>query len=89
LLTLTLLWTGTTITPYADPCHPMMPRNPGRGASAAKGIPVFEGADLLFILRPAGDEYRLIGDAYVDGLMLGEAYEGVDPDEVDHDIVLV
>jgi hypothetical protein len=42
-------------------------------------IAAFEGADRLFILRPVGKRYRLIGDAY----------EGVDPDEVDYDIELV
>jgi hypothetical protein len=52
-------------------------------------IAAFEGADRLFILRPVGKRYRLIGDAYVDGLMKGEAYEGIDPDEVDYDIELV
>jgi hypothetical protein len=52
-------------------------------------IATFEGADRLFILRRVRDKYRLIGEAYVDGLMEGEAYEGVDPDEVDYDIELV
>lgn len=36
-----------------------------------------------FVLRPVGDKYRLVGDAYVDGAMYEEAYEGLDPDEVD------
>jgi hypothetical protein len=49
----------------------------------------FQGADRLFVLRPVGDKYELIGDAYVDGLMKGEAYEGIDPDEVDYNIELV
>ncbi|PMD13399.1 hypothetical protein NA56DRAFT_425026 [Hyaloscypha hepaticicola] len=52
-------------------------------------IAAFEGADRLFILRPVGKRYRLIGEAYVDGLMKSEAYEGIDPDEVDYDIELV
>jgi hypothetical protein len=52
-------------------------------------IAAFEGADRLCILRPVGKRYRLIGDAYVDGLMKGEAYEGINPDEVDYDIELV
>jgi hypothetical protein len=58
---------------------------------AEKGdlVAAFEGTDRLFILRPAGERYRLVGDAYVDGLMEGEAYEGLDPDEVDYDIELV
>jgi hypothetical protein len=53
------------------------------------GIAAFQGSDRLWILRPVGERYRLIGEVYVDGLMKGEAYEGVDPDEVDHDIELV
>jgi hypothetical protein len=47
------------------------------------------GYDKLFVLRPVGDKYRLIGDAYVHGLMYGEAYDGLDPDEVDYDIELI
>ncbi|KAH8768520.1 heterokaryon incompatibility protein-domain-containing protein [Hyaloscypha finlandica] len=52
-------------------------------------VAAFEGSDRLFILRPTGERYRLVGDAYVDGLMEGEAYEGLDSDEVDYDIELV
>jgi hypothetical protein len=52
-------------------------------------VAAFEGSDRLFILRPVGKRYRLVGDAYVDGLMEGEAYESLDPDEVNHDIELV
>jgi hypothetical protein len=52
-------------------------------------VAAFEGADRLFILRPVGEKYRLVGDAYVDGLMEGEAYEGLDSDDVDYDIELV
>jgi hypothetical protein len=56
---------------------------------AGDAIVALAGARTLFVLRPVGDQYRLIGDAYVDGLMLGEAYEGLDPNEVDYDIELV
>lgn len=54
-------------------------------------IAVFQGADRLFVLRPISNSFRyqLIGDAYVDGLMQGEAYRGVDPNRVDYDIELV
>jgi hypothetical protein len=52
-------------------------------------VAAFEGSDRLFILRPTGERYRLVGDAYVDGLMEGEAYEGLDSDDVDYDIELV
>jgi hypothetical protein len=51
-------------------------------------VAAFEGSDRLFILRPTGKRYRLVGEAYVDGLMEGEAYEGLDSDEVDYDIEL-
>jgi len=43
----------------------------------------FQGADRLFILRLVGRRYRHIGDAYVDGLMKGEAYKSLDPDNED------
>jgi hypothetical protein len=53
-------------------------------------IAAIHGADRLYVLRPVeGGRYRLVGDAYVDGLMFGEAYEGVDPYEVDYDIELI
>jgi hypothetical protein len=53
-------------------------------------IAAFRGGDRLYVLRPAGGgRYRLVGDAYVDGLMFGEAYEGVHADEVDYDIELI
>jgi hypothetical protein len=52
-------------------------------------VATFQGSDRLWVLRPVGDRYRLIGDAYVDGLMKGEFYEGVDPDGEDYDIELV
>jgi hypothetical protein len=52
-------------------------------------IAAFQGASVLYVLRPVGTQYQLIGDAYVDGLLDGEAYEGLDPDEVDYDIELI
>jgi hypothetical protein len=54
-------------------------------------VAAFEGADRLYVLRPtvSGTQYRLVGDAWVDGLMHGEAYEGLDPDEVDCDIEII
>ncbi|KAN0112562.1 HET domain containing protein [Hyaloscypha variabilis] len=53
-------------------------------------IAAFRGADRLYVLRPAeGGRYRVVGDAYVDGLMFGEAYDSLDPDEVDYDIELI
>jgi hypothetical protein len=40
-------------------------------------VVVFAGADLPFIIRPYGesDEFVLIGEAYVHGLMVGELFE--------------
>jgi hypothetical protein len=35
-------------------------------------ICMFQGAKLLFVVRPVGKEFRYIGHAYVDGLMYGE-----------------
>jgi len=61
-------------------------------AQEGDAVVVFEGTDRLFIIRPVAESQqrcRLIGDAYVDGLMLGEAYEGMDPATLDYDIVLV
>jgi hypothetical protein len=52
-------------------------------------ITALEGADRLFILRPVDNRYQPIGDAYVHGLMYGEAYRGLDLDEVDYDIELI
>jgi hypothetical protein len=53
-------------------------------------IAALRGGHRLYDLRPAeGGGYRVVGDAYVDGLMFGEAYEGLDPEEVDYDIELV
>lgn len=46
-------------------------------------IAAFQGSTRLWLLRPAGERYRLIGDAYVDGLMNGKAYKGLDFNEVD------
>jgi hypothetical protein len=43
----------------------------------------------LWVLRPVGKRYCLIGEAIVDGLMKGEAYEGLDPEEVDCDIEII
>jgi hypothetical protein len=59
------------------------------GVKEGDAIAALQGGDRLFILRPVGDKYRLIGDAYVSGLMFGEAYEALDPDDVDYDIEII
>jgi hypothetical protein len=64
--------------------------NAMHGPQAGDAIMALEGSETLWTLRPVGnDEYRLIGDIYVDGCMQGELYDGVDPDEVDYEIRIV
>lgn len=59
-------------------------------AHVGDAIVALEGAGRMYVIREVeSGRYLLIGDAYVDGLMQGEAYAGVDPEDVDHDIVLV
>ncbi|KAF2446860.1 hypothetical protein P171DRAFT_429816 [Karstenula rhodostoma CBS 690.94] len=59
-------------------------------AQKGDAIVALSGMDRLFVIREVEPgRYRLIGDAYVDGLMRGEAYEGLDPKDVDYDIVIV
>jgi hypothetical protein len=45
-------------------------------------ICVLFGGEVLFILRPAGETYRLVGECYVHGLMSGEAMAMLDSSEV-------
>lgn len=71
------------ITKDGRVCNAMNQAKPGDVVTA------LQGSDKLWILRPVGKRYRLIGDAYVDGLMNGEAYDGVDPHEMDYDIELI
>jgi hypothetical protein len=47
------------------------------------------GSDRLYALRPVGDSFRLVGDAWVDGWMEGQAYRGLDPAEVDIDLQII
>ncbi|KAG2420071.1 hypothetical protein HFD88_004869 [Aspergillus terreus] len=51
-------------------------------------IVALQGASRLFVIRSVGDTHKLIGDIFVDGLMLGEAYKDLSPDKVDHGIDL-
>ena len=52
-------------------------------------IAAFQGANCLYVLRPVGERFRLIGDAYVAGWMFSEAYEGLNYEEVDYDIEII
>ena len=54
-------------------------------------IMAIEGSsDRLWTLRPVGNnQYRLVGDIYVDGFMEGEIYRDKNPDKVDYDIHIV
>jgi hypothetical protein len=52
-------------------------------------VAALQGSDRLWILRLVNYRYRLIGETYVDGLMSGEAYKGVDPNDVDHGTELI
>lgn len=44
-------------------------------------ICLFYGGEVLFILRPAEEGYRLVGECYVDGLMRGEALKMLETGE--------
>lgn len=68
------------------------------GNVAHKGdvIATIEGSDRFWALRPASPatlgvsmRYRIVGDAWVYGMMHGEAYAGLNPDIVDGEIELI
>ncbi|KAI1116499.1 HET-domain-containing protein [Nemania sp. NC0429] len=44
--------------------------------TAQKGdkICILQGCNVPYVLRPVGEHYKLMGDAYVHGIMLGEAF---------------
>ena len=50
-------------------------------AEAGDLICVFFGSDTPFVLRKAGDRFKLVGECYVFGIMNGEAMESIPPDE--------
>jgi hypothetical protein len=52
-------------------------------------VAALQGSDRLYVLRPVGTQYRVVGDAFIYGLMHGEAYEGCDIDEKDGEIELI
>jgi len=45
--------------------------------------------DILYVLRPLGTMYQLIGEVYVANLMLGEAYLDTEPDTTDYNLLVV
>lgn len=48
----------------------------GKGIEAGKGIvAILFGASVPFVLQKKGDTWRLVGEAYVHGVMNGEAVE--------------
>ena len=60
-------------------------------AQAQKGdvIVIIYGAPRPFVLRPKHEDYQLIGECYVHGIMDGEAMKGVDPEMQWEEITLV
>lgn len=45
-------------------------------------VTILYGGDLYFVLRPKGDLYELIGDAYVHGVIKGELFEDIDTNQM-------
>jgi hypothetical protein len=50
-------------------------------AQAGDTVVVMFGAPFCLLLRPVGHQYRLVGDAYVHGVMHGELVEGLDQEK--------
>ena len=63
--------------------------NAMNGVKQGDVIAAFQGTERLYVLRQVGHQYRLVGDAMVPGMMLGEAYQGLDPGKVDYEIELI
>ena len=64
---------------------------PGLGQSKEDKICIFYGGLTPFIIRPTHEDpnrYTLIGEAYVDGVMYGEAF-ALDESKIADTIVLV
>ena len=59
-------------------------------SQARKGdaVAIIYGAPSPFVIRPEGQDYQLIGECYVHGIMDGEAMKGVDPETQWEDITL-
>jgi len=58
-------------------------------AEVGDQIALVQGGSLPYVLRPAGDKFRFVGDVCVPGVMFSEAYTGLDPDDVDYEIRLI
>ena len=63
---------GTTVLGYMG----LFPAQARKG----DGIAIIYGAHKPFVIRPKGQDYQLIGQCYVHGVMDGEAMKGVDPE---------
>lgn len=48
-------------------------------------IVLLQGGSLPYILRPAGDRFRFVGDVCVPGMMYGEEYADIAPNDVDYE----
>ena len=46
-------------------------------------ICVILGCDVPLVLRPAGDQYELIGDCYMDGIMEGQGMKDIEEGRVE------
>ncbi len=51
-------------------------------AQSGDAIVVLVGGDVPFVMRPCGGDYILVGEAYVDGFMNGEALDNIEGSKV-------
>ncbi len=58
-------------------------------AKEGDAVAILQGGVTPFVLRPIGNRFKFVADACVPGMMYGEAYKNVDPEEVDYQIYLV
>ncbi|KAI9678972.1 MAG: hypothetical protein M1822_007398 [Bathelium mastoideum] len=58
-------------------------------ASVGDSLALLQGGRLPFVLRQARDKFQFVGDVCVPGLMYGEAYKGLPPENIDREICLI
>jgi Heterokaryon incompatibility protein (HET) len=58
-------------------------------AAVGDSIALLQAGRCPFVLRPVGETFQYVGDVCVPGIMYGEAYDGLDPEKVDHAVRLV